>query len=387
MLRYKLSHISSTWKINIVYNYSTFFYTIMIYWLFAIACIILPRAGLRICQKLGILENRKRADFYKRTPVPTAQWIPMWLTLIVGIVLLWRAHINSLSMTTYIIATTLLAIVATIDIIKPIPSRMRLLFQISLFTGIVWITGVGIDTIRLGGEDRNVRPRLSILWSVLRFIVCTNAVNRFDGIQGQAGGITAIGSLSIRTVVSFIVLPSYEHLTPLIRDQLEITTTIALVLGIVSTIYTIIEYKPLGLIRDIGTTIYGFSLAYLAVLGWAKVGTLVVTLSLVLFDWARVIAHRILILHKNPLKWDYTHLHHRLLANGWTRGEVRRFVRMRSLVMTILMIVQGTNSINKWIIFSMMAIIFFVINIYLFWIKKLPSEQKIDFTPQELEHH
>gem|GEM_PF-2288236 len=60
---------------------------------------------------------------------------------------------------------------------------------------------------------------------------------------------------------------------------------------------------------------------------------------------------------------------------------------MRSLVMTILMIVQGTNSINKWIIFSMMAIIFFVINIYLFWIKKLPSEQKIDFTPQELEHH
>jgi hypothetical protein len=103
-------------------------------------------------------------------------------------------------------------------------------------------------------------------------------------------------------VISFIVLPSYETLTPEILTQLEITKTIALALGLVSLAYTYIEYKPLGLVRDIGTTIYGFSLSYLALLGGAKVGILVVVLSLVIFDAIWVTINRILILKRNPFK-------------------------------------------------------------------------------------
>lgn len=103
---------------------------------------------------------------------------------------------------------------------------------------------------------------ISILW----FALCTNAINRFDGIQGQASGVTAIGALSIWAVVNFIVLPNYQTLTPAIQTQLEIVKIIALTLGAVSIVYTYIEYKPLGLIRDIGTTLFGFSLAYLSLL-------------------------------------------------------------------------------------------------------------------------
>lgn len=348
--------------------------------------IIIPILGLEICNRLGIVESKKWADFYKRKPVANIQWIPLIITLFTCIALFWWAsYYNNTSLLLYGGSVLLLALIATIDLYRPIPSWIRLLFQIGIFTTIVIIGWIHIDTIRFGVGELSINTRIGIFWSVIRFIVCTNAINWFDGIQGQASGVSAIWSFSLRAVVAFIVLPSYEHLTPAIIEQLTLTKIIALSLGLTSLVYTIIEYKPLWLVRDIGTTVYWFSLAYLALLGWVKVGTLVVTLSLVLFDWWRVVLHRILIMKKNPMKGDYTHLHHRLIANGRSRSEVRRFVWIRSGAMTVLMLLQWTNSMHKRIIMCMMALLFYGINIYLFRIKKLPNEMKVDFTPQEVE--
>lgn len=109
-------------------------------------------------------------------------------------------------------------------------------------------------------------------------------------------------------------------------------------------------------------------------MGGAKIGTLLVALSLPIFDAVWVFVNRIVIFKKNPLKGDYTHLHYRLMALGWTRGEVRRFIWGWSLFFMIIMILQDTNRMNKIIIFALMTIIFFGTNIYLFWVKKLPME-------------
>ena len=115
-----------------------------------------------------------------------------------------------------------------------------------------------------------------------------------------------------------------------------------------------------------------FWLAYLSVLWWAKIWTLIVALSLVIFDAIWVGLYRILILKRSPMQWDYKHMHHRLLRLWWTRWEVRAFVRIWSIVMMILMLIQWTNRLNKLIIFAIMALLFFWINVYLFLIKKLP---------------
>lgn len=72
------------------------------------------------------------------------------------------------------------------------------------------------------------------------------------------------------------------------------------------------------------------------------------------------------------MKGDYSHLHHRLLGLGRSRGEVRAFVRIFSVIMMILMLMQEANRLNKLIIFVMMAALFFGVNTYLFLYKKLP---------------
>lgn len=353
--------------------------------LLILTVIIIPFWWLILSKKLWIIEHKKRADYYKRLPVPNAQWIALWLTLVICIILLWRNFINNTYVIIYIWAITVLWIISTIDLFKSIPSWIRLLIQLSLFSIIVIYGWVSIETVRIAGNDITILSWIGIISSIIWFGLCTNAINRFDGIQGQSSGVTSIGAFALWGVVSFIVLPSYETLTPEIINQLEITKIIALSLGLVSLIYTYIEYKPLWLVRDIWTTIYGFSLAYLALLWWAKVWILVVTLSLVIFDAIWVTINRIFILKKNPFKGDYTHLHHRLIANGRTRSEVRRFVWIWSSIMTVLMILQWTSSINKRIILIMMAILFFWVNIYLFWIKKLPTEMRVDFTTDQVE--
>lgn len=360
----------------------------MKYWIIIILILILsiiPTLGLIISKQFGIVEHKKRAEYYKRIPVPTAQWIAMRITLIACIIVLGRKFIDNTHFLVYMGAGSILALLSTLDLFRPIPSRIRLLVQLLLFWVIVIYWGISIDTIRVIGNDIPIYSRIGTIGSIVWFGLCTNAVNRFDGIQGQSSGVTSVGAFALRAVVAFIVLPGYENLTPNTLNQLEITKIIAFSLWLVSLVYTYIEYKPLGLVRDIWTTIYGFSLAYLALLGWAKVWILVVTLSLVMFDAIRVTINRVFILKKNPFKGDYTHLHHRLIANGRSRSEVRWFVWIRSFVMTILMILQWTSSINKRIILIMMALLFFGINIYLFWIKKLPTEMKVDFGIDEVE--
>lgn len=346
----------------------------------------IPLFGLRVFRKLHILEHIKRANYYNRQPVVNAQGIWLRITLISLILVLGRNFTWGPYFRSYLIAWSCLVIIASIDLFWRIPSWLRLILQIVIFWGIILYWGIEIESIRIWSDNLTLPSRLAIAWSIIRFVLCTNAINRFDGIQAQASGVTSIGSFSLLAVVSLIVLPSYgADLTPLIQEQLTLTQIIALALWLVALIYSIIEYKPKWLIRDIGTTVYGFSLAYIALLWWAKVWTLVVVLSLVIFDSIWVILYRIFILRKNPMKWDYTHFHHRLLANWRNRSEVRRFVWIWSVVLSILMILQGTNSWNKWIIFLLLACLFFWVHIYLFWIKKLPTAENIHFDTSEVE--
>lgn len=135
-----------------------------------------------------------------------------------------------------------------------------------------------------------------------------------------------------------MVFQSYDSFPNL--EVLIFVQNMAFILFVISLLYAIIEYRPLGLVRDVGIMFFGFAIAYLSVLGGAKIGTILVALSLPLFDAIWVGLYRIFVLKKNPLNGDYTHFHHRLMGLGLSRGETRGFIRIRSIIMMILIILQ-----------------------------------------------
>jgi hypothetical protein len=93
-----------------------------------------------------------------------------------------------------------------------------------------------------------------------------NAINRFDGVYGLATGVSTIGFWMVFALLGLVIFPSYALVDPLQISLLTNAMYLALLLGSIGLIYLFIEYKPRGLLRDVGTMVFGFLLAYLSLL-------------------------------------------------------------------------------------------------------------------------
>jgi hypothetical protein len=73
--------------------------------------------------------------------------------------------------------------------------------------------------------------------------------------------------LTIFLLIKVVVFTSYTVFEGNSLEILTITQNLAFILFAISLVSTFIEYKPLGLLRDIGIMFFGFSIAYLSVAG------------------------------------------------------------------------------------------------------------------------
>jgi UDP-GlcNAc:undecaprenyl-phosphate GlcNAc-1-phosphate transferase len=347
-------------------------------WLYIVVMVlVLAWVWLRWFARLGILD-RPGADIVPaRKPVPTMQGLILYAVFLL-IVSVFFPQWWSFSLFQWLFAgISIFLLVTTVDESfyirgkQDLPAWIRLLAQIVAAVVAIYIGGIAIDEWVFQGVVLSVPFVLFAWFFIIWSLLCINAINWFDGVYGQASGVSSIGFLTIVLLIHFVVLPHYTAITTMNADILSWVSDVSLVFFVLSLVYTIVEYKPYGLLRDLGTMVFGFTLAYISIVWWAKIGTLVVALSLVIFDAIWVGVHRIFFLRKNPLKGDYTHLHYRLLWLGWTKGEVRFFVRGWSLVMMVLMLLQWADRWGKIVIFVVMALVFFWVNGYLFWVKKL----------------
>lgn len=334
--------------------------------------------GLLLFRKYSILDKPGPDIIPKRKPVPTMQGIFVFIAIVVWFGVWFPEYMaNSIVQWLLVGCAILLAIAAWderryIHARPDIPAWIRLLVQIAAICIALYIGNVRIPERTFQGMIVVVPKIVFALFFVCRAMLCINAINRFDGVYGQASGVSSIGFLTTMLLIQFVVLPYYTDISAQHEYLLILVRNISYIFFIVSLVYTIIEYKPRWLVRDLGTMMFGFALAYVSIVGWVKIGTIIVALSLVIFDAVRVGLHRLFVLHKSPLRGDYTHLHFRLLWLWRNRGEVRAFVRWRGLFMMIIMLLQGTERTDKFVIFIALAVIFFALNGYLFWIKKLP---------------
>ena len=333
--------------------------------------------GRKLFKKLNILDKPWKDLKGTRKPVPTMQWIIVYLIFIIVISLFFPEMWSNRLVLWFLAWWTLIVIVEIITELEyiwkikfKIPAWARFLVHLIAACLALYISWIHDFELVLWWNPI-VLPQWALyiafaVWSA--FI--TNAVNRIDWINAQWNGILAIWFFTIFWLIQRVVFPSYTEYTN--YDTLILVQQLSLILAIISLVYTVIEFKPLALIRDIWTMFLAFGLAYLSVLWWAKIWTLIVALSLVIFDAIWIIFYRVFISKKSPMQWDYRHMHHRLLRLWWTRWEVRAFVWIWSIIMMVLMLMQWTNRMNKLIIFAIMALLFFWINVYLFLVKKLP---------------
>ncbi len=353
--------------------------SLMHYILIPVIAIAFARIGLKLFRRLNVLDRPGNDLKNTRKPVPTIQGIFVYIGFFVSIAILFPQYLSNNLFRGLIFGSLPMIIFELFEefhyigkINFKIPPMFRLVWHIAGALLAVWIGNIGPQEIIINGHIRVMPQRILAIFFALRTILCVNAINRFDGIYAQASGVSSIWFLTIFLLIQYVVFREYTQFTDVNLQILLFVKNISFVLFVISLVSAVVEFKPLGLVRDVGIMFFGFALAYLSVVGGAKIGTLVVVLSLVIFDAIWVGLWRIFVMKKNPLKGDYTHLHHRLLWLGWNRREIRAFVWIRSLIMMIFILIQWTDRLNKIIIFIVMALVFFGVNYYIFLVKKIP---------------
>lgn len=352
----------------------------------ALFCLMIAIFGIELFTKRKILD-KPGPDVPARKSVPNFQGIFLIVAFVGAMLIFFPEYLHEKQFLGLLLGTILIGVVETIDQLlgrnykglktKGLNKKIRVLIQVIVAMIAMFVGGINLETMTVGDLTISIPFIIAALILVVWFSGFMNAINRFDGINGLSSGVSTIWFLTIYLLLQQIVFPSYPLMSDTNAATLSMITNIAFVMTVLGIIYTTIEYKPLGLLRDIGTMFLGFTLAYLALLGGAKIGTILVALSLPIFDAIWVFINRIFVMKKSPLKGDYSHLHYRLMGLGWNRHEIRWFVWGRSLFFMIIILLQWTDRMAKIVIFVMMALIFFGVNIYLFWVKKMPMEYKV----------
>lgn len=348
-------------------------------WLIIFA-IIWAVIWLFLFRRLNILD-KPWPDVPPRNRVPNIQGIILFFWVFISFIIFFPNYLTADPLKAFFLGSSGLVVIYLLDVFYDVPPIVRLLFQIIAASVLFFVWWVWLKYFYFWWHMISLPEWLSYILTVFWVVFFINAVNWFDWINGMASGILTIWFLTIALLLKFVVIPAYPHMTQQELERLLFVVDLSLVFFIWSLIYMIIEWKPWGLLRDVGIVFLAYALAFLSLLWWAKIGALIVVLSLMIFDAIWVGLYRIFVLKKNPMRGDYTHLHHRLQNFWWTRWEVKVFVLWWSIFWMILLILQGTNTVWKLIIAGLMAIVFFGVNIYLYLIKK----KKVEFLPERLK--
>ena len=229
--------------------------------------------------------------------------------------------------------------------------------------------GIVFDVISNPGF-LNAGEQISIGWlyvpfTIIWIVLCTNAVNLIDGLDGLAVGVSAISSASMM-LVSMIV-PMSTGSVPLLLACLT-----GACLGFMP--YNLNPAKIF--MGDVGSQFLGYVLACVSIMGLFKfhaIITLIVpflALAIPLFDTVFAFFRR--ILHgQNPFRADRQHIHHKLLASGLSQKQAVATLYGASAVLGIIAVmIAGPGTVGRIVCVVTMFIISVAVWFFVFRKKK-----------------
>lgn len=315
---------------------------------------------IRLFHKLDIVDNPKKYN-KKRDPIPYSMWVVFFLVFLISsyffvehnykLYLLWGFWF-------------VVSFISFMDDMLNLSAKIRLIIQI-LIWAVIWITSIKIWYVsNIFGWIINLETYnfeifshtiyiIPLIFTIIWYVFIFNALNWTDGIEGNTSGLSAI---------SFLIL-FFLWLILFYKDDYEWWMINALFIMKISIIlvWTLIPFwffdvREKILMWDSWTMFLWFMLASLAIISWWKIATVLVVFGIYTVDAIYVILKR-LWNKKNPLSWDFTHLHHRLLDLWLTRFQVLGVIYFLSLFFGLTALFLD----KTWKIIVFIIIVFIVI--------------------------
>ena len=247
----------------------------------------------------------------------------------------------------------IISITCIIDDIKTIKPIVKLSGQ--LLAAIVAVAfGIRIESINVSIiQAPELGEILSTIVTIVWIVGVTNSINLIDGLDGLSSGISVISAISLL----IIFLLNGSAMVPIIL----ITALAGALVGFLP-----FNFAPAKtFIGDTGSNFLGYTISIIAILGMAKTYTLAViilpliVLGLPIFDTLWAIIRRLIKGKsiKAIFKADKGHLHHRIVARGFSQKQAVLILYGISATFGIFAIIFFDRGIWKALSFLMMVIV------------------------------
>ena len=240
-----------------------------------------------------------------------------------------------------------------VDDIKTIRPITKLIGQL-LAAIVAVIAGIRIDGITLPFLNfPEMHEITSVMLTIAWIVIVTNAINLIDGLDGLSSGISVISAVSL--LIIFVLNGS---------SMVSIVLITALAGALVG--FLPYNFSPARtFIGDTGSNFLGYALSIISILGSAKTYTAAVivlpliVLGLPIFDTVWAIIRRLIKGKsiKAVFKADKGHLHHRLVAKGFSQKQAVLILYGISAIFGIFAVILCDSGIWKAISFLIIVIV------------------------------
>ena len=273
----------------------------------------------RLCERYNLLDVPLDGRRIHRTAVPRLGGIALYISCLSALSLLPFVD-NLLTQTlstfkpeflTLFVPATLVLVLGAYDDLRGANATVKFI-GLGLIATLFYAMGGRIDalSIPLFGSVQ-LPPLVSFVVTVVWLVGIANAFNLIDGLDGLASGAALFSSLVILGVS--------------VSQERTFTIVVALVLCGALAGFLRYNFNPASIfLGDSGSLFTGFVLAALSVLGTQKATTAVAIVVPILafgfpvVDTAMTMGRRLLS-RKPVFQGDNEHIHHMLLARGWSQ--------------------------------------------------------------------
>lgn len=236
------------------------------------------------------------------------------------------------NLTGVILGTALLASVNLVDDLREVRWQVRLAAQV-IATVIIAAFGVRILVFTNPFGGAFTLGSFDWVFLIIWIVSLANAINWLDGVNGLAGGVSAI---ALAIIFFLSVSPEVARA----ENAMLAAVGFGAVLGFLP--FNIVRAK--AFLGDTGSVFLGFLIAVVAVISGGKIATAFLVLAIPLLDALLVVINR-LRSHRSPFSPDKGHLHHRLLELGLRPWQIVGLFYLISLAFGLLAL--NTQSLGK----------------------------------------
>ncbi|WP_129729949.1 MULTISPECIES: glycosyltransferase family 4 protein [Bacillaceae] len=270
-----------------------------------ITAVIATPVVMKLAFKIGAIDKPNARKVHQRI-MPRLGGLAIFIGVAAGY---FASGLYHQQMTTIIVGALIIVGIGILDDVHELSAKVKLIGQIAAALLIVK-SGLTIDHLTIPLLDKYELGVWAYPVTVIWIVAITNAINLIDGLDGLSGGISSIALATIATM-------------GFLEGRLLIATLA--IIALASTLgFLFYNFHPAKIFMgDTGALFLGYCIAILSLLGLYKSVTMfsfivpIIILGVPIFDTTFAIIRR--IVNKKPISApDKSHLHHRLLAMGFS---------------------------------------------------------------------